>query len=68
MKNKHLYDEFQHENLASHFHRKENEILRLLLGFLDSGSTKKVEEAGLKQKLSLQQRPNTHSSEKSPRW
>lgn len=39
--------EFQSGHLNSHFHRKDNETLRLLL---DSGSAKKVEGAGVKQK------------------
>lgn len=38
MKNRHLNSEFHSGYLASHFHRKENETLRLLLGFLDTGS------------------------------
>lgn len=42
--------EFQSGHLNSHFHRNDNETLRLLLGFLDSGSAKKVEKAGVKQK------------------
>lgn len=58
--------EFQSGHL-NHFHRKDNETLRLLLGFLDSGSAKKVEEAGVKQKRSLQQRSKTHSAEKKPK-
>lgn len=43
MKDEYLYSEFQSGPVASHSHRKENETLRLLLGFLNSGSAKKVE-------------------------
>lgn len=49
MKDRHLQGEFQSGYLISQFHRKDDETLRVFLGFLHSGSAKKVEKAGVKQ-------------------
>lgn len=64
-----LYGEFQSGHLASHFHRKKNEALRLLIGFLVPGSAKNVEEPDSHRNDPSSQGCKTHSSaEKKPGW
>jgi hypothetical protein len=65
MKNRSLCREAK---LASHFYRKENGALRVLLCFLDSGSAQNYERGWAHQKQSLQQRPNIHFAEKNQKW